>query len=164
MYVIMLAGSMNEHFAEAVESLEPSCRRLLAMEPVTPISLPERMPKQGVYLFSEGQEHLYVGRSGDIRGRIARHSRPSATHRMAAFAFRIAREATGHLDASYKKEGSRSDLMQDAAFRAAFDRAKTRIREMDLRFVEEANPVGQALLEIYVAVSLQTRYNDFRTH
>jgi len=54
--------------------------------------------------------------------------------------------------------------MQDPAFRAAFDQAKTRIREMDVRFVEVANPVRQALLEIYVAVSLRTPYNDFRTH
>lgn len=155
---------MNTHFAELVESLDPSLRCLLAMEPVKPVSLPKRMPKEGIYLFSEDQEHLYVGRSRDIRGRIARHSRPGATHRMAAFAFRLAREATGYLDASYKKEGSRSKLMQDPDFLDAFDQAKTRIREMDVRFVEEANPVRQALLEIYVAVSLQTPYNDFRTH
>lgn len=155
---------MNQHFAELVESLGPSLRRLLAMEPVTPISLPKRMPKEGVYLFSEGRKHLYGGRSKDIRGRIGRHSRPGASHRMAAFAFRLAREATDHLDASYKKEGSRSQLMEDPAFRAAFDEAKTRIREMDVRFVEEDDPVRQALLEIYVAVSLETPYNDFRTH
>lgn len=155
---------MNTHFAELVESLDPSFHCLLAMEPVKPVSLPKRMPKEGIYLFSEDQEHLYVGRSRDIRGRIARHSQPGATHRMAAFAFRLAREATGYLDASYKKEGSRSKLMQDPDFLAAFDQAKTRIREMDVRFVEEANPIRQALLEIYVATSLQTPYNDFSTH
>ena len=156
--------TMNQHFAEVVETLDPSFHRLMAMDPVTPISLPKRMPKEGVYLFSEDREHLYVGRSKDIRGRIGRHCLPGATHRMAAFAFRLARETTGRLDASYKQEGSRRELMQDPAFRAAFDQAKTRIREMDVRFVEEADPVRQALLEIYVAVSLETPYNDFRTH
>ena len=155
---------MNQHFAEVVEILDISFRRLLAMEPVTPVSLPKGMPKEGIYLFSEGRNHLYVGRSRGIRGRIARHSRPGATHRMAAFAFRLAREVTGHLDASYKTEGSRSKLMQYPDFRAAFDKAKTRIRKMDVRFVEEADPVRQALLEIYVAVNLRTPYNDFRTH
>ena len=155
---------MNPHFAEVIEGLDPSFRRLLAMEPVTPVSLPKGMPKEGIYLFSEDRKHLYVGRSRDIRGRIARHSRPGATHRMAAFAFRLARETTDNLDASYKTEGSRSELIQYPDFRAAFDKAKTRIREMDVRFVEEANPVRQALLEIYVAVSLRTPYNDFRTH
>lgn len=155
---------MNQHFAEVVESLDPSFCRLMAMDPVIPVSLPKRMPKEGVYLFSEDREHLYVGRSRGIRGRIARHSRPGATHRMAAFAFRIAREATGNLNASYKKEGSRSELMQDPTFSFAFDQAKARIREMDVRFVEEVDPVRQALLEIYVAVSLQTPYNNFNTH
>ncbi len=155
---------MNDRFVEVVESLDPSLSRLLAMEPVTRVSLPKGMPKEGVYLFSEGREHLYVGRSRDIRGRIARHSRPSATHRMAAFAFRLAREATGNLAASYTVKGSRSELMKDTVFQDAFDNAKVRIRKMDVRFVEEAEPVRQTILEIYVAVSLQTPYNEFRTH
>ena len=155
---------MNARFAEVVESLDPLFSRLLAMEPVTPVSLPKEMPKEGVYLFSEGRGHLYVGRSRDMRGRIARHSRPSATHRMAAFAFRLAREATGHLAASYTVKGSRSELMKDPAFQDAFKQAKVRIRKMDVRFVEEAEPVRQTILEIYVAVSLRTQYNDFSTH
>lgn len=155
---------MNDRFAEVVESLNPSFSRLLAMKPVTPVSLPKGMPKEGVYLFSEGREYLYVGRSKNIRGRIAQHSRPSATHRMAAFAFRLAREATGHLAVSYTVKGSRSELMKDTAFQEAFNQAKVRIRKMDVRFVEEAEPVRQTILEIYVAVSLQTPYNDFLTH
>jgi len=83
---------------------------------------------------------------------------------MAAFAFRLAREATGNLTATYKQEGSRSALMDDPPFRKAFDEGKKRIREMDLRFVQEDDPVRQAVLEIYVAVALQTPYNDFDTH
>ena len=35
---------------------------------------------------------------------------------------------------------------------------------MDLRFVEEANPARQALLEIYTSIVLPTKYNDFDTH
>ena len=122
------------------------------------------MPREGVYLFSESGSHLYVGRSRDIRGRIARHSRPGATHRMAAFAFRLARESTGQLDATYKREGSRAELMGDPDFREAFDNAKARIRKMEVRYVEETDALRQTLLEIYVAVSLGTPYNDFRTH
>lgn len=155
---------MNSRFAEIVENLDPSFRRLLGMKPATPVSLPKRMPKEGIYLFSEGGKHLYVGRSRDIRGRIARHSRPGATHRMAAFAFRLARETTGQLDATYKREGSRTELMNDPIFREAFGQAKARIRNMDVRFVEEIDPIRQSILEIYVAVSLRTPYNDFRTH
>jgi hypothetical protein len=47
---------------------------------------------------------------------------------------------------------------------AAFESAKERIRQMDYRYVEEANQYRQALLEIYCAVVLQTPYNDFGTH
>ena len=63
---------MNEHFFEVVRSLEPSFQRLLAMPPVTPLALPPVIPKSGIYLLSEGDRHLYVGRSRDIRRRIAR--------------------------------------------------------------------------------------------
>lgn len=155
---------MNEHFQTVIQSLDPSFQRLIAQPPVTALTLPLSMPKSGIYLFSEAGLPLYVGRSRNIRGRIGRHTRPGATHRMASFAFRLAREITGNLAATYKKEGSRIDLMESAEFRQAFDEAKKRIRSMDLRFVEESDPVRQAVLEIYVSVSLQTRYNDFDTH
>ena len=135
------------------------------MQPITPDTLPAKMFPKGVYVWSEGGNHLYVGRSNDIKKRIARHSRPGASHRMAAFAFRLAREATGNLKATYKKgEGSREALMEDKSFVAAFDDAKARIRKMSLRFVEENDTVRQALLEIYVAVTLNTPYNDFDNH
>jgi len=35
---------------------------------------------------------------------------------------------------------------------------------MDVRFVGEADPLKQALLEIYVSVVGKTKYNDFNTH
>jgi hypothetical protein len=35
---------------------------------------------------------------------------------------------------------------------------------MDLRYVVEGDPLRQALLEIYVAVVLETQCNDFETH
>lgn len=156
---------MDSKFVSHVEALKPQLERLLGMPPVTPVMLPTKMPRKGVYLLSDGDKHLYVGRSNDIRKRIGRHSRPGATHRMAAFAFRLARETTGNLKATYKKgEGSRAALMEDTKFVAAFDSAKDRIRKMNLRFVEETDPVRQALLEIYVAVVLETPYNDFDNH
>lgn len=155
---------MNERFLEAIQSLEPSFQRLLAMVPVTPETLPKSMPKSGIYLLSENDRHLYVGRTRNIRARVALHCRPRATHRTAAFAFRLAREATDNVAATYMQRGSRADLMESPEFRLAFEEAKKRIRAMDLRLVEEGDPLRQALLEIYVAVSLQTPYNDLDTH
>lgn len=84
---------------------------------------------------------------------------------MAAFAFRLAREKSGRIHASYKKgEGTRALLMLDPKFSKLFTLSKTRIRNMDLRYVEEADPVRQTLLEVYVAVVLETPYNDFDNH
>ena len=54
--------------------------------------------------------------------------------------------------------------MADAAFCEAFLQAKARVRAMQFRCVEEPDPTRQALLEIYCAFALSTRYNDFDTH
>jgi hypothetical protein len=54
--------------------------------------------------------------------------------------------------------------MEDQAFAVAFKEAKARIRATDYRYVEEADQNRQALLEIYCAIVLSTRYNDFKTH
>jgi hypothetical protein len=84
---------------------------------------------------------------------------------MAAFGFKLAREATGKTTASYKPgDNNREGLMLNSEFRAAFEAAKARIRQMDFRFVEETDPNAQALLEIYCPIALNARYNDFDTH
>lgn len=155
---------MHKRFAAVAAQLDSSCRQLLAIRPTKPLGLPPDVPRAGFYLLSEGRRHLYVGRSNRIRKRLSNHCRPSATYKMAAFAFRLAREDTGRLKATYRPEGSRADLMKDPAFVAAFGAAKARIREMDVRVVAEADPVRQAILEVYVAVALGTQYNDFDTH
>lgn len=155
---------MHDAFRAHVETLPTALERLLAMRPVQTAALPRAMPKRGVYLCSEGDIHLYVGRSNRLRERIRNHGNPVATHRQAAFAFRLAREATGHLKASYRPEGSRRALMENASFAEAFRAAKARISRMAVRFVEEADPVRQCLLEVYVALALGARYNDFDNH
>lgn len=71
---------------------------------------------------------------------------------------------TGNLQPGYTAKSSRAALAADPEFAKAFAQAKNRIRQMELRFVEETDPLRQALLEIYVAVVLATPYNDFDTH
>lgn len=156
---------MDERFRQLVDGLHPKFERLLAMPPVAYAALPRTMPERGIYLFSEGDRHLYVGRTNRIRKRLQNHCRPSGTHFTATFAFRIAREVTNRMTASYAKQGSRGDLVKtEPAFAAAFVAAKSRVASLDIRFVEEADPVRQALLEIYVATVLRTPYNDFDNH
>ena len=109
--------------------------------------------------------HLYVGRSNVLKKRYGRHCLPGATHRQAAFAFQLARQATGRTVVSYKKDkNSRTSLMLNKKFRDAFKVSKERIREMEYRYVEEVDQNRQAVLEIYSAIVLATPYNDFGTH
>lgn len=70
----------------------------------------------------------------------------------------------GRTAATYSAEGGRVALSKDPAFAQAFTAAKARIRQMELRFVEENDPRRQALLEIYAAIALNTPHNDFETH
>lgn len=155
---------MHEHFRQHIESLHPSFEVLLQSPPFTFGSLPKNLPKAGVYLFTEEDKHLYVGRTNGLRKRLQQHCRPGSSHNSAPFAFRLAREARNVLKATYKTEGSRAQLIQDAAFAEAFIAAKGRMRTMHVRVVEESNPLRQALLEMYVAVVLEAPYNDFDNH
>jgi hypothetical protein len=122
------------------------------------------MPDRGIYLLSEPGTHLYVGRTNNIRRRLQNHSRPSATHNQATFAFRIARTESGVTRATYRPDGSRAALQQDETFGPIFVAAKDRIARMDVRFVEEVDATRQALLEIYAATVLGTPFNDFENH
>ena len=155
---------MNEKFQAFIESLEPSYRLLLRMAPVTILTLPSDIPQAGIYLLSENDNHLYVGRSNRIRQRLQEHCRPSSNNNTAPFAFRLAREATGLIKASYMEKGSRTHLESIPEFQAEFMKAKDRIRKMSVRVVSEPNPLRQALLEMYVAICLETPHNDFDTH
>jgi predicted GIY-YIG superfamily endonuclease len=155
---------MNENFRQHVESLHGSFELLMAMPPVKVAALPRNMPVRGVYLFSEKDAHLYTGRTNRMRMRLSEHCRKSSTHNSAPFAFLLAREACQMKSASYRKEGSRQSLAKHEVFGPAFVAAKVRVSNMDLRFVEEAEPLRQALLEMYVAVALRTPHNCFDNH
>jgi hypothetical protein len=155
---------MNARFAELIETLEPKFQQLVNMAPVKYGALPKDLPRRAIYMFSESEKHLYVGRTNNLRSRLRGHCSPSSRHFSAVFAFRIARLETGFVKASYTPEGSRANLCKHPIFGQAFAEAKRRVAGMDIRYVEESDPVKQALLEIYVATVLETPYNDFENH
>jgi hypothetical protein len=141
------------------ESLQPTFEKLIRMSPITIEAAPKNMPARAIYLFSEGDEYLYVGRTQKqtLRARLLQHSAPWAQHNQAVFAFKLAREQT-------PTKGQRVELTQTPEFMKSFQAAKARIRKMDLRYVEVIDPFEQYLLEACVAKSLPTRYNDHDTH
>lgn len=134
------------------------------MAPARMDRIPRGVPQRGIYLLTEGGVDLYVGRSNSMPKRLRNHARPGGTHNQATFAFLLAREQTGLTKATYSPTGSRSELERDPIFRPAFTDAKARVACMHVRCVEETDPVRQALLEMYVALALRTRYNDFDNH
>lgn len=87
---------MHETFRTFTENLHPKFEALMDMDPVKGV-LPSSIRGSGIYLFSEGGRHLYVGRSRDVRRRYGQHSRPSSKHNTAPFAFKLAREETGNI-------------------------------------------------------------------
>jgi hypothetical protein len=156
---------MEPAFARYAEALHPSFEKLVAMTPVTIATIPRDAARECIYLFSEQGKNLYVGRTRHLRQRMRQHSIPSSKHNQAVFAFRLAREMTGKLVATYAGDGTRALLAaNDTVFAAAFTDAKARIRAMQVRYVEETDPLRQALLEIYTSIVLATPYNDFNTH
>lgn len=128
------SSSMNERFRLVIETLEPKFRQLTAMPPVHYANLSRPLPSRAIYLFSESDRPLYVGRTNGLRARLRGHCVPSATHFSATLAFRLARETTGMHQASYSTEGFRVSMVADAIFRPAFAQAKRRVAGMEIRY------------------------------
>jgi hypothetical protein len=152
---------MNQQFKDLVDTLDKKYQALMSMDPVIADKIQPNTPVGGVYLFSEEERHLYAGRTKrKISVRIRNHFNSAND---CPFAWLLARHKTGK-KASYKKKGSRADLLSDPTFKAIYDSARNRIRKMQVRYVCEPDPLRQALLEIYVSVAAQTKFNDFDTH
>ncbi|MEW6685575.1 MAG: hypothetical protein AB1393_05145 [Candidatus Edwardsbacteria bacterium] len=152
---------MHESFAKLLSELKRKYELLMEMAPQTVDTVPALTPKGGVYLFTENGKHLYAGRTKrNIGKRLKDHV---GTAKDCPFAWRLAKEATGK-KATYKKAGSRADLLADPSFLTTYEAAKLRIRKMEVRYVAEEDPLRQALLEIYVAVVSKAAHNDFDTH
>jgi hypothetical protein len=147
---------MNRKFKIHVEQLHSAFEKL---RKGTPCTTRQDMPAKGVYLFSEGRKHLYVGRSNNIPRRYATHRSMQG-----ALVFILAAEASKRKKPTYRKGEGRRDLFRDPQFKPYLRDAQLRIKNMSFRAVAQEDPTRQALLEVYCAVALNTRYNDFDTH
>lgn len=153
---------MNDKFATLIDSLHPSYEKLMACKPFTgSILLPTDVPKRCVYLFSENKKPLYVGRTNRLRSRHKEHWAGNGND--APFAFRLARIESNNPKAKGGKTRKQLET-EDEEFMSAFLRAKTRISNMEFRWVEECDPNRQYLLEMYVAITLDAEFNDFENH
>jgi hypothetical protein len=151
---------MDKRFEARMQTVIARFGQLMASPPLSRNRLPNSIEGGGVYLFSEGSVHYYVGRSKCVRTRIMQHTRPSSLD--APFAFRRARQLL-KLPATYTTNGSREQLLADSSFLETLNAQKRWIESLDVRYVIEVDPTNQALLEVYASDVLQTPYNDFNT-
>ena len=155
---------LDQAFLSAAAELHSKLESLIAAKPFIYQKRPRGLPSHVVYLFSDGDAPLYVGRSRNFSQRLGNHCRPSSTANQSSFAFKLGCEASALIPTPYAGPHTRQKLLQSAEFISGFSLAKARLNEMQIRFVEEEDSVRQALLEIYCAVALRTPYNDFETH
>jgi len=121
------------------------------------------IPNSGVYSFYESGKSIYIGRSNRMKQRLQEHGRPSSNHNTAPFAFNLAKEEFER-GQGIPSEVTREELASDPRFRDLFFKAKDRVARMKIRVIGINDQVEQALFEIYAALSLNTKYNDFGTH
>jgi hypothetical protein len=160
---------------EVVAKFPAYLERLLASEIYGRSNGRPAAPKEhGVYLFSEGSAHLYVGRCGrteravkvgkghsNFRSRLAAHSRPSSGHNSATLAWRLTFAALGaQVDAM---PTTRTDLELHPPFRAEFVLQKERVTAMDFRIVPIEDDFESYVFEAYAAGKLRTAYNSWAT-
>jgi GIY-YIG catalytic domain len=155
---------IDPRFQAYIVPLPGSLERLLACPPFVYADSPPYPETGGIYVFTEGDRHMYVGRTGNLRQRLGQHCRRSSGHNSAPFTFLLTREVTGRTNATYRAGEGRDALMSDPVFGPAFIQQNARVNRMLIRYVEEEDTYRQALLEVYVAVVLGTRYNDFDNH
>lgn len=114
-----------------------------------------------VYVFYDSYEKpCHTGRTRNLQGRVRAHVANS--HNSASFAFKCTRQVL-NLPATYRREGSRAELMKDPAFQAEFDLQREAIKKMKLRFVKIECPIEQHLFEVYAALHLGTSLTEFTT-
>ncbi len=111
----------------------------------------------GCYVLIENRIPIYVGISRSVINRLIQHVK-GTTHYDASLAYRIANDCVKH-------NLSRNDAMQTDDMIIRFNRAKLRISNMDVAFIEIKNNLEIYLFEAYCAIELNTKkWNTFATH
>jgi len=111
----------------------------------------------GCYVFIDEDKPIYVGISRSVLKRLVQHLNFDS-HYSASLVYRMATE-------DYPHEMKRDQAMKDEQFKAVFFSVQNRLRQMKVAFVEVTNDIELYLLEVFVAMRLDTdTWNTFRTH
>ena len=115
-------------------------------------------PQNGVYVFYENGDPIYVGRSNNVRTRIQEHGADSSDRNSATFAFKLLRQALND------PKGKAEDI--ETAHSEEYRQQRKRVQAMTFRAVSITDQLEQTLFEIYAIIDMGTapKYNDFQTH
>jgi len=110
----------------------------------------------GCYVLYEGNRAMYVGISRFVVRRLTQHLCSSSPN-SATLAYKLAKE-------DRQAKGNPDRLMENPAFKSAFDEKQRRLQAMRVAFVAISDPVTMHLFEVYTAMKLDAVWNHFRTH
>lgn len=99
---------------------------------------------------------IYVGISRTVYGRLRQHV-TGRTHFDASLAYRMAEAELPH-------SKTRNEAMEDPIFAQKFKAKRDYIRSLTVATVRIENPVELYVFEVYAAMTLDTKWNSFRTH
>jgi GIY-YIG catalytic domain len=111
----------------------------------------------GCYVLLDQERPIYVGISKNILQRLRQHVQ-GTTHFDASLAYRIASHKMPH-------QHTRSQAMEQDAFKPEFDATKSYLRGLNVAFVKIINPLALYVFEPYCAMRYDTsKWNTFETH
>jgi hypothetical protein len=152
-----MLAEIKERFKTLIGSLPQSPDRILEDR-----TIPQKT--KGVYVFSEltgnTESVMYVGQSKGILGRLNEHCGRSDWNK-ANFAYMLTVETTGLKPIPYSPNATKQSMFNIPEFKAGFEFSLCRITKMSFRCVTVADKLERNLLEIFAAVSLGSRFNDF---
>jgi hypothetical protein len=152
---------MNAQFAEHIANLPEQLKVLIAAPKFCAPDFASDLPAAGVYLFSEGATHIYVGRSNNLSECIRNHGREDSASSEAPLAYQMAREDYEIKWVLHPPKASEEEYFLNDLFQKGFRNAKARIRQMDVRVLTESHSIRRVLFEAYAAIALKIPYTDF---
>ena len=119
--------------------------------------------KAGVYVFYDGNEAKYVGKTDNLGNRLKQHSDIKSKNNQATFAFIMAKEKWSKNNKTDLKF-TRKALEAMESFNSHFKETKIAISKMQIKYVEITNPYHQYLFEYWLAIKLEAKHNQFNNH
>lgn len=151
---------MNEQFRGHVKRA-PALYELLRSQPIHSVRSHSLGKQAGIYILWEASVPAHVGRTRNIRQRLRAHCTPN--HNSASFAFKRARRELEQ-PTTYNRQTSRAVLQNDPVFGPCFRRHVEAVGQMEVQFLEVADPIDQYFLELYTALELELPTDEFDTH